>query len=122
MSPTYFAVEAKRWETVQVIAALIIGEATKIGLKFKELEVMGDVELGTTKFFRFRSDLTDATALLDAIKERGLIRIVGTTCQVTFANGRKGTMPMDRMLMAPRMGQGIKYRGPGQPHADRQFS
>jgi len=120
-SMTYFAVEVKRGETPHIIAGLVFKAAVATNLKFKELEVVGDLEIAGTRFVRFRADVHSVKDVLALIKERGIIQLQGTTFQVALMNGRKGTLPLERMLVAPRMDQAIKYRGPGQPHAERQF-
>lgn len=118
---TYFAVEVKRGETPHIIAGLVFKAAVATNLKFKELEVVGDLEIAGTRFVRFRADVYSVKDVLATITDRGLIQLQGTTFQVALKNGRKGTLPLERMLVAPRMDQAIKYRGPGQPHAERQF-
>jgi hypothetical protein len=120
-STSYFAVEVKRGETPHVVAGVVINAAIAAGLKFKELEVMGDLEIAGAKFVRFRADVYSIKEALDKVKDRGLIQLQGTTFQVALTNGRKGTLPLERMLVTPRMDQAVKYRGPGQPYAERQF-
>ena len=121
VTTTYFAIEAKRWESARSIAALVLHTSIKVGLSFKEYEEMGSVEIGGVSFIRFRAASEDVTAMLDAIEGRGLIRVIRGVCQVTFSTGRKGNVPVGRLTTAPCTGQGSKYRGPGQPFAERQF-
>jgi hypothetical protein len=117
---TYFAVEAKRWESPHAVATLVLQASVKAKLKYKELEIMGDIDIAGVKFIRFRADTFSSEDILKGIEGRSLIQVVGTACQVTFTSGRKGTIPLERMLMMPCTGQSLKFRGPGLPFSERQ--
>lgn len=118
---TYFAVETKRGETSHEVANLVITSATKLGLTFKALEAMGSVTVGAVNFTRFRTDLRGHEALLDALG-RGTIAMRDGACRVILTGGRQGAYPSQRLFTAPLTGTSRVYRGPGQPHAERQFS
>jgi hypothetical protein len=116
---SYFAVEAKKGESSHDVASVVLLTATNLGIKFKTLESMDSITVGGATFVRFRSDLHQALPLLDALG-RGTIALRAGGCKAILPGGRQGSYPMERLFMAPR--QSKLYRGPGQPHAERQFT
>jgi hypothetical protein len=99
---TYFAVQAKTYETARDVSRLVLQAAATVGISFKRLESMDILSVGTTNFVRFRSDVVDATPILDALEAqgRGSIRLEGIRYMLR-AKGRVGSIPTTRILSAP---------------------
>jgi hypothetical protein len=118
----YFAVELFEGETVKGLAATVCQESHRLGLKFKSLEVQGDIPLLNRLFVRFRADISDVALLTRAFSlgGRGVIEPCGPGYRIK-AGDREGAVDSNRMHMAPLPGKYYKLRGTAHPLWAQQF-
>lgn len=120
---TYFAIQIQRQERASEIAELVLSTAEKVGSRFKRLESLDTITIGSTCLLRFRSDVDDATPFLDVLvgQKRGVVRMQEWK-YFLVCNGRKGTIPTTTMLSTPcRTDQQCVYLGTAIPHWQQQF-
>jgi hypothetical protein len=119
---SYFAVELLEGDTVKSVAATVCQESHRLGLRFRVLEVQGDIPLLGRLFVRFKADLQDPVPLTSTLLSsgRGVIEPRGTGYQIR-AGGREAVVDSNRMHMAPLPGKFRKLRGPAHPHWAQQF-
>lgn len=118
----YFAVESILRESPSKVTEAVIKVAASIKFQFKHIECLDTLEIGSTKFHRFRLGKEDIEPLVEALFKsgRGVVSLVGTEYEVRLRTGRKGRLPSTNMLTAPRQQQ--TYRGPSDPYWERQFT
>lgn len=120
---SYFAIQTYPGETLDELARYILTTAKAAGLRFRGLEYIGPETFGTTAYSRFRSDMEDATPLVDKLRMsgRGVIGCKpGAGFMITTPDGRHGFVPGSRMLASPR--QNRVYRGTALKLCMEQFS
>jgi hypothetical protein len=117
----FFAVQKMPFEDKHEMAELVIKTAHNKGLLFTVLDVIDIIEVGSTEFVRFRSDLVDVATLVSALyeKKRAIITLEGTGYQAKMGS-RTGAVPFTKMSVVPA-GQFVSYRGTKVQHWDRQF-
>jgi len=118
----YFAVESILREPSSKVAESIIRTAVGLKYSFKSLECWDTLEVGSTKFYRFRIAKSNIVPLIEAIFQSGrsVVSLNGLEYEVKLRNGRKGKLPSTNMLTAPRQQQ--TFRGSADPFWERQFS
>lgn len=123
-TPTYFAVEIKTsYEKAPDLAKIVLTTAKGLGILFRRLEAMDVIEIGSTKFMRFRTDLTPALPLADALFEsgRGVIALsVGGGYRMRTKT-KEGTIPSTTLLAVPRAAGVKTFRGTKIKLWERQF-
>lgn len=117
----FFAVQKLPFEDKHEMAELVIKTAHEKSLLFTVLDVIDLIEVGSTEFVRFRSDLVDVATLVAALfdKKRAIITLAGSGYQAKL-NGRTGVVPFAKMSVVPA-GQFVSYRGTKVQHWERQF-
>jgi hypothetical protein len=123
-TPTYFALQLLRpSETARDLAKVILATAHEMGLQFRRLEALDLLELGALRFFRFRTDLQPADALLEKLFSQGRAT-VGTSMEGTFllkTKARCGQIPSSKMHLTarnPRMFRGTQSKFWSQQFVD----
>lgn len=118
----YFALELLEGEVPKGVAELICREGSRLGLRFKYLELQGDIPLLGKVFIRFKSDLPDPSSLLRTLFStgRGVIEPYGTGYRIR-TDTREAPIDSNRMHMAPLPGKYRKLRGTAHPLWGNQF-
>lgn len=119
---TYFAVQTYKGENPDILAKLICEAARRARTDFQGLEYLSTDAIGTTPYARFRTDLADATVLLDRLLEagRGVVRRQSGTFMLKTPDGRHGIVPGERMFSVARNGR--VYRGTAMKLWEEQFA
>ena len=100
----------------------VLKEAKGLGILFRSLKVMGPLEIGSAKFIRFDSDLSDPQPLLDAMRpERGTIGVSGKSYVMRIGE-KEAAIPVSRMSTTTGPGFPVEYRGTRMKFWDRQFT
>lgn len=123
-TPTYFAVEVKTsYEKTIDLAKVVLTVAKAQGILFRRLEAMDVIEIGSTKFMRFRTDLQPATQLVDAIlnEGRGVIAANAAGGYELRSRTKNGPVPSTRILSTPRAAGTKMFRGTKIKLWERQF-
>jgi hypothetical protein len=121
----FFAIQTTPYEDRHLLAELVLRKAEDMGFQSKTLEALDVIEVGSSKYVRFRIDLTinQIDAILTELHRVGRSVIVpggpyGYVCRMK--DGRTGIVAYSKMQLSstthPR-----EYRGNAVLHWERQF-
>lgn len=121
----FFAgVEIKEGEKIHDAIQHFLFAAADNGIKFSKVMLFGIVEVGSTKFVRFRTDCRTYPPIILRLRTegRGFIspaKVGGY--RVFLANGREGPFNSPQMHTVQAPGYGQVYKGTGAEFWERQF-
>jgi hypothetical protein len=118
MTITHFAVEVLFRETPIALAQEINQAAEELGYKFKDIEYLDTIQVGSNPFHRFRLalDPTRLQKLLDVLhsQKRSVIGPSDGGFEVRMKTGKKGSVSLTTILATARTPKML--RGPGDPN------
>ncbi len=120
----FVALEVRSEETVESVIRDLMVAAQKLGSTFKVLRVLGPLELGATRFMRFETDCNRSYVRKIACDQsRGFVIPTPQGIYEVSKGAWTGTIPSATMQTPPLPAfTHMKFRGPGQPFWERQFS
>ena len=125
---TYFAIQIQPRESPILALEAFCTTSKMLGILFRRIEVLDTMEVGVKPFVRLRSDIPNATSVLEQLlkaTQRGFIvaRSDGkyeVQFPASVLGGRRAEVPTFSMHGSPRETPRM-YRGPKIKHWDRQF-
>ena len=116
----YAAIQLVEGETPHTIVHRVMLAAHRMGDLFTGLEVLGDLRVGSKRFFRFRTNCP-LRVILTFQEERGLIYSEAVGYVVVLPNGVKGAFAASLIQIPGQAGKTRLYRGTKLPNWERQF-
>jgi hypothetical protein len=124
MSDSFAALQVKPGETPHEVIGQFMVAAAKRRIKFKSLEILSHMALGSRDFVRFRTDLESLEWLPESglVDGRAFIAVNGNASySLHLPGGREGRVDAAMMQATAGYNQHKVYRGPAVKLWKRQF-
>jgi hypothetical protein len=119
---TYFAVELRPGEDAKAVSQTVLRTAKTANVLFKRLESMGHFQIGSTELVRFRTDASNISPVLIALRAQGRAIVEAQESGYLLRkNGRQGAVPPYRMLAVSCPDGQAVYLGTANEFWEEQF-